>query len=87
MNNTNHESRTTKKEYMTTYAIKVDTLNLSKSFIYFENENLTYSQALDRLKDYQSRFNDFIKKGIVPTLADDRQRELKITKISIVPKV
>ena len=72
---------------MTTYAIKVDTLNLSKSFIYFENENLTYSQALDRLKDYQSRFNDFIKKGVVPTLSDDRQRELKITKISIVPKV
>lgn len=72
---------------MTTYAIKVDTLNLSKSFIYFENENLTYSQALDRLKDYQSRFNDFIKKGIVPTLSDDRQRQLKITKISIVPKV
>ncbi len=72
---------------MTTYAIKVDTLNLSKSFIYFEDENLTYSQALDRLKDYQNRFNDFIKKGIVPTLSDDRQRQLKITKISIVPKV
>ncbi len=72
---------------MTTYAIKVDTLNLSKSFIYFENENLTYSQAQDRLKDYQNRFNDFIKKGIVPTLSDDRQRQLKITKISIVPKV
>jgi hypothetical protein len=72
---------------MTTYAIKVDTLNLSKSFIYFENENLTYSQAQDRLKDYQNRFNDFIKKGIVPTLSDDRQRELKITKMSIVPKV
>ncbi|MEY3910200.1 MAG: hypothetical protein RIT47_903 [Pseudomonadota bacterium] len=72
---------------MTTYAIKVDTLNLSKSFIYFEDENLTYSQAQDRLKDYQNRFNDFIKKGIVPTLIDDRQRELKITKMSIVPKV
>ena len=72
---------------MTTYAIKVDTLNLSKSFIYFENENLTYSQAQDRLKDYQNRFNEFIKKGIVPTLTDDRQRQLKITKISIVPKV
>ena len=72
---------------MTTYAIKVDTLNLSKSFIYFENENLTYSQAQDRLKDYQNRFNDFIKKGIVATLSDDRQRELKITKMSIVPKV
>ena len=72
---------------MTTYAIKVDTLNLSKSFIYFEDENLTYSQAQDRLKDYQNRFNDFIKKGIVPTLTDDRQRQLKITKISIVPKV
>ena len=72
---------------MTTYAIKVDTLNLSKSFIYFENENLTYSQALDRLKNYQNRFNEFIKKGIVPTLTDDRQRQLKITKMSIVPKV
>jgi len=72
---------------MTTYAIKVDTLNLSKSFIYFEDENLTYSQAQDRLKDYQNRFNDFIKKGIVPTLTDDRQRQLKITKMSIVPKV
>jgi len=72
---------------MTTYAIKVDTLNLSKSFIYFENENLTYSQAQDRLKDYQNRFNDFVKKGIVPTLTDDRQRQLKITKMSIVPKV
>ena len=72
---------------MTTYAIKVDTQNLSKSFIYFENENLTYSQAQDRLKDYQNRFNDFIKKGIVPTLTDDRQRQLKITKMSIVPKV
>lgn len=72
---------------MTTYAIKVDTLNLSKSFIYFEDENLTYSQAQDRLKDYQNRFNDFIKKGIVPTLSDDRQRQLKITKMSIVPKV
>ena len=72
---------------MTTYAIKVDTLNLSKSFIYFEDENLTYSQAQDRLKDYQNRFNDFIKKGIVPTLIDDRQRELRITKMSIVPKV
>ena len=72
---------------MTTYAIKVDTLNLSKSFIYFEDENLTYSQAQDRLKDYQNRFNDFIKKGIVPTLSDDRQRQLKITKMSIVPKI
>lgn len=72
---------------MTTYAIKVDTLNLSKSFIYFENENLTYSQAQDKLKDYQNRFNEFIKKGIVPTLTDDRQRQLKITKMSIVPKV
>jgi hypothetical protein len=72
---------------MTTYAIKVDTLNLSKSFIYFENENLTYSQAQDRLKDYQNRFNEFVKKGIVATLTDDKQRELKITKMSIVPKV
>jgi|688.fasta_scaffold576218_1 hypothetical protein len=70
---------------MTTYVIKVDTQNLSKSFIYFENENLSYSQATDRLKDYQSKFNEFVKNGIVPTLTDDRQRELKIIKMSIIP--
>jgi len=71
---------------MTTYAIKVDTQNLSKSFVYFENENLTYSQAIDRLKDYQNKFDEFIKKGITPTVTDDRQRQLKITKMSIVAK-
>jgi hypothetical protein len=70
---------------MTTYSLKIDTLNLSKSFIYFEDEKLTYSQAIDRLKDYQNRFNGFVKKGIVPTLTDDRQRQLKIVKMSIIP--
>lgn len=69
---------------MTTYAIKVDTLNLSKYFIFFENENLTYSQAMDRLKNYQNRFNEFVKKGIIPTLTDDRQRQLKIVKMSLI---
>ena len=70
---------------MTTYSLKIDTLNLSKSFIYFEDEKLTYSQAIDKLKDYQNRFNGFVKKGIVPTLTDDRQRQLKIVKMSIIP--
>lgn len=70
---------------MTTYAIKVDTQNLSKSFIYFENENLSYSQATEKLKDFQSRFNEFVKSGIVPTLTDDRQRQLKIIKMSLIP--
>jgi hypothetical protein len=70
---------------MTTYSLKVDTLNLSKSFVYFENEKLTYSQAIDKLKDYQNRFNGFVKKGIIPTLSDDRQRQLKIVKMSIIP--
>ena len=68
---------------MTTYAIKVDTLG--HSFIYFENEKLTYSQAIDKLKDRQNKFNEFVKKGIVPTLTDDRQRQLKIVKMSIIP--
>ena len=68
---------------MTTYAIKVDTLG--HSFIYFENEKLTYSQAIDKLKDRQNKFNEFVKKGIVPTLTDDRQRKLKIVKMSIIP--
>ena len=70
---------------MTTYSLKVDTLNLSKSFVYFENKKLTYSQAIDKLKDYQNRFNGFVKKGIIPTLSDDRQRQLKIVKMSIIP--
>jgi hypothetical protein len=70
---------------MTTYSLKIDTLNLSKSFIYFEDEKLTYSQAIDKLKDYQNRFNGFVKKGIIPTLSDDRQRQLKIVKMSIIP--
>ena len=70
---------------MTTYSLKVDTLNLSKSFVYFENEKLTYSQAKDKLKDHQNKFNEFVKKGIVPTLTDDRQRQLKIVKMSIIP--
>lgn len=68
---------------MTTYAIKVDTLG--HSFIYFENEKLTYSQVMNRLKDRQNKFNEFVKKGIVPTLTDDRQRQLKIVKMSIIP--
>jgi len=68
---------------MTTYAIKVDTLG--HSFIYFEDEKLTYSQAKDKLKDRQNKFNEFVKKGIVPTLRDDRQRQLKIVKMSIIP--
>jgi len=68
---------------MTTYAIKVDTLG--HSFIYFEDEKLTYSQTIDKLKDRQNKFNEFVKKGIVPTLTDDRQRQLKIVKMSIIP--
>jgi len=68
---------------MTTYAIKVDTLG--HSFIYFEDEKLTYSQVMDKLKDRQNKFNEFVKKGIVPTLTDDRQRQLKIVKMSIIP--
>ena len=69
---------------MKTYAIKADTQNLSKSFIYFEDKNLSYSQAQDSLKDFQNKFNEMVKNKITPTINDDRDRACKITKLSIV---
>ena len=70
---------------MITYAIKVDTQNLGASFIYFENEKLTLDQAVNKLKEYQSKYNNLVKKGITPTVPDtERDKSYKITKISIV---
>jgi len=69
---------------MTTYAIKADTQNLSKSFIYFEELNLSYSQAQDKLNQFQNKFNEMIKNNIIPTVYDDRNRACKVTKLSIV---
>lgn len=69
---------------MTTYAIKADTQNLSKSFIYFEDLNLSYSEAKDKLNQFQNKFNEMIKNNITPVIHDDRNRACKVTKLSIV---
>lgn len=69
---------------MITYSIKVDTQNLSKSFIYYENDNLNLQKATEKLKMHLEKYNDFISKGIKPIVYDDRNRAIKVTKIYLI---
>jgi hypothetical protein len=68
------------------YGIRVKTLNLSKSFILFENENLSLSEAKAKLKYYQNKMKEMINKGITPVIQDDNGNSCKIDKLSIVSK-
>ena len=69
---------------MKTYSIKVDTQNLSKSFIYFEDKNFSYDQALNELKKHQSKFKSMIDNNITPVVYDDRNRSIKVRKMYII---
>ena len=69
---------------MKTYSIKVDTQNLSKSFIYYENDNLNFDEATEKLKIHLEKYNDFISKGIEPVVYDDRNRAIKVTKMYLI---
>ena len=70
---------------MITYAIKVDTQNLGASFIYFESEKLSFQDAVNRLKEYQIKFDNLKSKGIIPTVPDtERDKSYKITNMSII---
>ena len=69
---------------MKTYSIKVDTQNLSKSFIYFEDKNFSYDQALNELKKHQSKFKSMIDNNIMPVVYDDRNRSIRVRKIYII---
>ena len=71
---------------METYAIKVDTQNLSKSFYFFEDEKLNYTQALHELKKHQNKYNNMIKNKIEPVIFDDRNRAVKVRKMYIVSR-
>ena len=69
---------------MKTYSIKVDTQNLSKSFIYFEDKNFSYDQALNELKKHESKFKTMIGNNITPVVYDDRNRAIKVRKMYII---
>jgi hypothetical protein len=68
------------------FAIKVNTLNSSKSFIMFENENLSYTEAKEKLNQYNEKIKQLLAKGIKPTIKDDRGNNCKITNLEIVNK-
>ena len=70
---------------MITYAIKVNTNNLGASFIYFESEKLSFQEAVNRLKEYQIKFDNLKSKGIIPTVPDtERDKSYKITNMSLI---
>lgn len=69
---------------MKTYAIKVDTQNLSKSFYFFEKEKLNYTQALHELEKHQNKYNNMLKNKIEPVIYDDRNRAVRVRKMYIV---
>ena len=69
---------------MSTYSIKVDTQNLSKSFIYYEKDRLNLEQAKEKLKISLNRYNQYISKGIEPVVYDNRNRAVKVTKMYLV---
>ena len=69
---------------MNTYSIKVDTQNLSKSFIYYEKDRLNLEQAKEKLKISLNRYNQYISKGIEPVVYDNRNRAVKVRKMYLV---
>jgi hypothetical protein len=69
---------------MSTYSIKVDTQNLSKSFIYYEKDRLNLEQAKEKLNISLNRYNQYISKGIEPVVYNDRNRAVKVTKMYLV---
>jgi hypothetical protein len=69
---------------MNTYSIKVDTQNLSKSFIYYENDKLSYEAAKQKLDNALLKNSEYIKQGIEPVVYDNRNRAIKVRKMYLV---
>jgi len=69
---------------MNTYSIRVDTLNLSKSFIYYEKDKLNLKQAKEKLKISLNRYNQYISKDIEPVVYDNRNRAIRVTKMYLI---
>ena len=69
---------------MNTYSIKVDTQNLSKSFIYYEKDKLSYEVAKNKLDTALLKNSQYLKQGIEPVVYDNRNRAVKVTKMYLV---
>ena len=72
---------------MTTYSIKAIGQNLSYTWIFFENDKLTKEQAEIKLKEYQTKKENFEKKGILPTITNDRGHKITITKLELIENI
>ena len=66
------------------YAIRVNTQNKSKSFIFFENDNLDIYQIEEEYKKMINKYKQAINNGIEPCIKDNRNRYLLIREIEII---
>jgi|TARA_R110000744_G_scaffold15994_1_gene44269 hypothetical protein len=66
------------------YSIKVNVQNLSKNFVCFENDNLSYDQAANKLQLYNNKLKEFKQLGIQPTIKDNNNRACVITGLEII---
>ncbi len=66
------------------YAIKVTTQNLSKSFIFFEDDNLNKYQIEKKYKEMNNKYKQALNNGTEPCIKDNRNRYLLIREIKII---
>ena len=66
------------------YAIRVNTQNKSKSFIFFENDNLDIYQIEEKYKKMINKYKQAINSDIKPTIKNNRNNYLLITDIEII---
>ena len=66
------------------YAIRVNTQNKSKSFIFFENDNLDIYEIQKEYSQMINKYNQAKTNGIKPTIKDNRNNHLLIRDIEII---
>lgn len=66
------------------YAIRVNTQNKSKSFIFFENDNLDIYEIQKEYSQMINKYNQAKTNGIKPTIKDNRNNHLLIRNIEII---
>lgn len=66
------------------YAIRVNTQNKSKSFIFFENDNLDIYEIQKKYSEMINKYNYAKTNGINPTIKDNRNNHLLIRDIEII---
>ena len=70
--------------YKMKYAIRVNTQNKSKSFIFFENDNLDYNKIRKHYSQMINKYNHAKNNGVNPTIKDNRNNYLLIRNIEII---